>query len=192
MSYGLQFSPAKSKTMWFYTSKAERVITRNGRRLPWSSNEKYLGIELDSRMTFTKQANNAAAKSKKNMNAMKVLSSLTAISGHILKRIYSACVQSTLEYGAIATPLMCKTNITTLQKVQNQGTRLILGVPKWTCVTSMGQELDILPLRTRCEITVAKLVDKVKFMTSHPLHVSCTTNKFGEIKMVNKIQGNLF
>ena len=52
--------------------------------------------------------------------------------------------------------------------------RLILGVPKWTCVTSMGQELDILPVKTRCEITVAKLVDKVKFMTSHPLHVSCT------------------
>ena len=174
MSYGLQFSPAKSKAMWFYTSKAERVINLNGRRLPWSSNEKYLGIELDSRMTFTKQANNAAAKSKKNMNAMKVLSSLTAISGHILKRIYSACVQSTLEYGAIVTPLMCKTNITTLQKVQNQGMRLILGVPKWTCVTSMGQELDILPVKTRCEITVAKLVDKVKFMTSHPLHVSCT------------------
>ena len=82
-----------------------------------------------SRMTFTKQANNATAKSKKNMSAMKVLSSLTAISGHILKRIYSAYVQSTLEYGAIVTPLMCKTNITTLQKVQNQGMRLILGVP---------------------------------------------------------------
>ena len=125
-------------------------------------------------MTFTKQANNAAAKSKKNMNAMKVLSSLTAISGQILKRIYSACVQFTLEYRAIITLLMCKTKITTLQNVQNQGTRLILGVPKWTCVTSMGQELNILPVRTRCEITVAKFVDKVKFMTSHPLHVSCT------------------
>ena len=75
------------------------------------------------------------------MNAMKVLSSLTAISGHILKRVYSACVQSTLEYGAIITPLMCKTNIATLQKIQNQGMRLILGVLKWTCVTSMGQEL---------------------------------------------------
>ena len=69
---------------------------------------------------------------------------------------------------------MCKTNIATLQKIQNQGMRLIIGVPKWTCVTSMGQELDILPVRTRCEIRVAKFVDKVKFMTSHPLYVSCT------------------
>ena len=51
--------------------KAKRVITLNGLRLPWSSNEKYLGIELDSRMTFTKQANNTAAISKKNINAMK-------------------------------------------------------------------------------------------------------------------------
>ena len=29
LSYGLQFSPAKSKAMWFYTSKPERVTTLN-------------------------------------------------------------------------------------------------------------------------------------------------------------------
>ena len=71
------------------------------------------------------------------------------------------------------TPLMCKTSITKLQRVQNQGMRLILGAPKWTCTTSMSQELTMLPVRVRSEIAVAKLVDKIKFMPSHPLHVSC-------------------
>ena len=51
--------------------------------------------------------------------------------------------------------------------------RLILGVPKWTCTTSMGQELSMLPVRVRSEIAVAKLVDKIRFMPSDPLHVSC-------------------
>ena len=148
----------------------ERVIyDTNG--LPY---ETYLGIELDRNVTLTQQANSVAAKSKRNMYAMKVLSSLTSISGHILKRVYCACVQSTLEHGAIVTPLMCKTNIKTLQKIQNQGMRLILGVPKWTFINSTNQELGILPVRVRYDIAVAKFIDKVRFMESNPLHVSCS------------------
>ena len=170
---GLKFSPAKTKAMWFYTQKPDAMISLNGQRLPWSPTEKYLGIELDSSMRLTHQANHSAAIGKKNLNALKVLSSLTDTSAHILKRVYSACVQSGLDYGAILTPLMCKTSITKLQRVQNQGMRLILGAPKWTCTTSMSQELTMLPVRVRSEIAVAKLVDKIKFMPSHPLHVSC-------------------
>ena len=51
--------------------------------------------------------------------------------------------------------------------------RLILVVPKWTCTTSMSQELRMLHVRVTSEITVAKLVDMIKLMPSHPLHVSC-------------------
>ena len=126
---GLKFSPAKTKTMWFYTQKPDAMISLNGQRLPWSPTEKYLGIELDSSMRLTHQANHLAAIGKKNLNALKVLSSLTDTSAHILKRVYSACVQSGLDYGAILTPLMCKTSITKLQRVQNQGMRLMLGAP---------------------------------------------------------------
>ena len=174
VNIGLKFSPVKTKALWFYTMQPVPSITLHGQILPWSRSERYLGIELDRNMTLTQQANSVVAKSKRNMNAMKVLSSLTSISGHILKRIYCACVQSTLDYGAIVTPLMCKTNIKTLQKIQNQGMRLILGVPKWTCINSMNQELGILPVRVRYEIAVAKFIDKVRFMESHPLHVSCS------------------
>ena len=37
----------------------------------------------------------------------------------------------------------------------------------------MSQELSMLPMRVRNEIAVAKLVDKIRFMPSHPLQVSC-------------------
>ena len=53
MNCGLQCSPIKSKAMWFYTKRPEQRITLNEQVLPWSSNEKYLGIQLDSNMTFT-------------------------------------------------------------------------------------------------------------------------------------------
>ena len=79
----MKFSHAKSKAMWFYTTKPDEVITLSDQRLPWSPNEKYLGVELDSKMNFTPQSINAAAQGKKNINALKVVSSLTDISAHI-------------------------------------------------------------------------------------------------------------
>ena len=51
--------------MWFYTKRPEQHITLNEQVLPWSLNEKYLGIQLDSNMTFTYQANCVAAQAKK-------------------------------------------------------------------------------------------------------------------------------
>ena len=52
----MKFSPAKSKAMWYYTTKPDEVITLSDQRLPWSPNEKYLGVELDSKMNFTPQS----------------------------------------------------------------------------------------------------------------------------------------
>ena len=85
MNCGLQFSSIKSKAIWFYTKRPEQQITLNEQVLPWSSNEKYQGIQLDSNMTFTYQANCVAAQAKKNIKAMKVMSSFTHILAHILK-----------------------------------------------------------------------------------------------------------
>ena len=65
-SLGMKFSPAKSKAMWFYTTKPDEVITLSDQRLPWSPNEKYLGVELDSKMNFTLQSINAAAQGIKS------------------------------------------------------------------------------------------------------------------------------
>ena len=69
-SLGMKFSPAKSRAKWFHT-KPDEVITLSDQRLPWSPNERYLGVELDSEMNFTPQAINAAAQGKKNINALK-------------------------------------------------------------------------------------------------------------------------
>ena len=71
--------------MWFCTNKPDEVITLNDQRLPWCTNERYLGVELDSKMNFKPQSINAAAQGKKNINSLKVVSSLSDIhvSAHI-------------------------------------------------------------------------------------------------------------
>ena len=63
------------------------------------------------------------------MNLLKVLNSLSDVNASILKNIYTTIVQSTLEYGAVTFGMMAASNIVRLQAAQNQGMRLILGVP---------------------------------------------------------------
>ena len=63
------------------------------------------------------------------MNLLKVLNSLSDVKASILKNIYTSTIQSTLEYGAVTFGMKAPSNIDRLQVSQNQGMRLILGVP---------------------------------------------------------------
>ena len=86
---GMKFSPIKSKAMWFYTNKPDEVITLSDQKLPWSPNKRYLGVELESKMNFTPQSLNAGAQGKNNINALKVVSSLTEHNLHTSYRVFT-------------------------------------------------------------------------------------------------------
>ena len=77
------------------------------------------------------------------MNLLKVLNSLSDVNASILKNIYTATIQSTLEYGAVTFGMMVPRNIDRLQVPQNQGMRLILGVPRGTSAKMMRHELQM-------------------------------------------------
>ena len=59
-----------------------------------------------------------------------------------------------------------------LQTAQNQGMRLILGVPRGTSAKMMRQELQMLPVEHRAKLTRAKLYRKIRGNTLHPVHTS--------------------
>ena len=106
------------------------------------------------------------------MNVLKVLTSLSGVNASILKNIYSAVIQSTLEYGAVTFGMMAANNMARLQTAQNQGMRLILGAPRGTSAKMMRQELQMLPVEHRAKLTRAKLYRKIRGNALHPLHTS--------------------
>ena len=106
------------------------------------------------------------------MNVLKVLNSLSGVNASILKNIYTAIVQSTLEYGAVTFGMMAENNIARLQTAQNQGMRLILGVPRGTNAKMMRHELQMLPVEHRAKLTRAKLYRKIRGNVLHPFHTS--------------------
>ena len=68
--------------------------------------------------------------------------------------------------------MMAASNIVRLQDAQNQGMRLILGVPRGTSAKMMRHELQLLPVEHRSKLMRAKLYRKIRGNVHHPLHTT--------------------
>ena len=135
-----------------------------GERIPWQASVKYLGVIIDKRLNFRKQ--------DRKINLLKVLNSLSDVNARILKNIYTATIQSTLEYGAVTFGMMVPSNIDRFHVPQNQGMRLILGVPRGISGNMMRHELRMLPVEHRAKLMRAKLYRKIRGNTQHSLHTT--------------------
>ena len=127
MQLGLKFSPEKCEALWYRSVDPDWNFKIAGARIPWRASVKYLGVIIDKRLNFRRQVDYVRQKTDSNMNVLKVLNSLSGVNASILKNIYTAIVQSTLEYGAVTFGMMAENNIVRLQTTQNHGMRLILG-----------------------------------------------------------------
>ena len=168
MQLGLKFSPEKCEALWYRSVDPDWKFKIAGERIPWRTSVKYLGVIIDKRLNFRRQVDYVRQKTDIKMNALKVLNSLSGVNASILRNIYTAIVQSTLEYGAVTFGMMAASNIVWLQTAQNQGMRLILGVPRGTSAKMMRHELQMLPVEHRAKLTRAKLYRKIRENVHHP------------------------
>ena len=76
-----------------------------------------LGVIIDKMLNFRKQVDYIRQKTDRKMNLLKVLNSLSIVNASIMKNIYTATIQSTLEYGAVIFGIMALSNIDSLTAV---------------------------------------------------------------------------
>ena len=164
MQLGLKFSPEKCGALWYRSVDPEYNFKIAGVRIPWRASVKYLGVIIDKRLNFRKLVDYVRQKTDSKMHVLKVLNSLSDVNASILKNIYTAIEQSTLEYGAVTFGMMAESNIVRLQAAQNQGMCLILGIPRGTRLSAkmMRHELQMLPVEHRAKLTRAKLYWKIR------------------------------
>ena len=111
MQLGLEFSPEKCETLWYRSVDPDWNFKIAGARIPWRASVKYLGVIIDKRLNFRKQVDYVRQKTDSKMHVLKVLNSLSDVNASILKDIYTAIVQSTLEYGAVNFEMMAEFSI---------------------------------------------------------------------------------
>ena len=106
LQLGLKFSSEKCEALWYRSVDPDWNFKIAGVRIPWRVSVKYLGVIIDKRLNFSKQVDYVRQQTDSKMHLLKVLNSLSDVNASILKNIYTAIIQSTLEYGAVTFGMM--------------------------------------------------------------------------------------
>ncbi|GBO37413.1 putative RNA-directed DNA polymerase from transposon X-element, partial [Araneus ventricosus] len=171
---GFVFSVNKTKCMHFCRRRGlhpDPEILLNGNVIPVVSEEKFLGVLLDRKLTFKPHVSNLKKKCNKSLDLLKVLSSKSWGADYdTLLKIYRALVLSKLDYCSIVYGSAAKTVLQSLDSVHHQGLRLISGAFRTSPVQSLYVMTGELPLQLRREKQCIKYYFKVKSNRRHPMY----------------------
>ena len=159
-----------STTLFTITQQKIEPIVLGGTRLKQDDEPNYLGITYDKRQTWKPHLQAAETKSKRKLALMRKLTGSTwGANEKTLKTVYQGSVRPYLEYGATAWSTAAKTNLHSIDKVQNQALRIITGAMKSTPITAMEEVTGIQPLKTRRDMKILIQAEKFKCQQGHPM-----------------------
>ena len=171
--WGLQISEVKTQATVFSlsTSKEKVAIKLGDKTLPQVETPTFLGVKLDTRLSWKPHIEDMEKKGIKKLAVLKKLSGTHwGANSKILKTVYMGAVRPSLEYGASAWATAAKTHTNKLDKVQNIGLRTILGAMKTTPIAEMEKTAGVEPLEGRRQAKLLIHAEKMKRMPDHPLH----------------------
>lgn len=124
--------------------KLKPEISFSNNNLPWVSNVKYLGINLDSKLNFTLHTKEIVDK---GIAALVTLYPLINKKSYINVKnklqIYKTIVRPMLTYGCPIWNMTCASNYQKLQILQNKFLRLVGNYPRYTPIHQLHDELKI-------------------------------------------------
>ena len=134
-------------------------IVLDGKLLKQSDNFKYLGVNIDSCLSWN---NHIFSTALRIYPKLKLLNRISAfLSQRILLNIYKQTVLPILDYGCIVWGDCGKRNAQRLERLQNQAMRIILCANRKTCTQEMRAKLVLLSLKNRRRFLRQQLVYKI-------------------------------
>ncbi|XP_055924518.1 uncharacterized protein LOC129956612 [Argiope bruennichi] len=183
---GFTISSQKSAAIHFCRRRGlhpDPKLKLNNQLIPFVSEIKFLGMILDSKLTFNAHIDYLKRKCTLSMNIMKILSNLWygAESSSLLK-IYRALIRSKLDYGSAIYGSASKSTLRPLDTIHNQSLRLSIGAFRTSPVLSLYVVCNEPSLEHRRNMLALNLFLRIKSDDSHPLHY----------KVINPIYSSLF
>ena len=159
---GFKFSPTKTVAIHFCKSSQKRRvnvppnITLNNIPLIYEKSVKFLGVILDSSLTFNEHIKNLKIKVTKSLNILKI------VSGHSwgadetsLLKLYNCLCKSKLNYASQIYSSASKTSLKMLDVVHNQALRICTGTFRTSPIESLQVIANEKPLEyTREELSL--------------------------------------
>lgn len=169
---GFKLNPQKSSCVLFTRQRGldpEPHIELYGQLLPVSTEHKFLGLILDSKLTFLPHIKYLKAKCLKTMNIIKILSHTTWGSDRkCLLNLHKSLVRSRLDYGSIVYASAAPSALKVLDPVHHLGIRLATGAFRTSPVQSLYVESNEWSLNFQRQYLSVAYFWKVNANIYHP------------------------
>lgn len=172
-SHGLLFSYSKCKSVIFSRKRVipPVTITIGDNVIDILPHVKFLGVFLDSKLSFKKHIEFILAKCEKNLNILRVLSGVWWGSHPFCQRlIYNAIIRSVIDYGCIILEPCNYGALHKLDLIQYRALRIIIGAMKSSPVNALQVECADPPYKLRRQFLSDKYIFKSFQFSNHPLH----------------------
>lgn len=171
-TWGLKISVLKSSYVIF-TQRPVSVHTKplyiNNVKLNREYTVKFLGLVLDSRLTWTEHSKFVEKKCKARINLMRCVSGRNfGSSKKCLITLYKSLIRSVLDYGAPAFLSACKSAKDRMQRVQSAALRICCGAVQGTAISALQHECGEPPLHLHLLRQSLRYSVKVKAVDEHP------------------------
>lgn len=159
---GVVLNAEKTKVVYF-SKKRPRLdqIVIHGHRLPWSPSVRYLGVELDSGLFFHRHVQAKKRTCTQMAKALVPFFISEQLNQPTKLRLYKTTVLSALLYGSTAWGIASKTQLGSLQVVQNKVLRWILRAPPWERIRDMHEATEMDTILVAIKKKARKLYDKI-------------------------------
>uniref|UniRef100_A0A1Y1KRE1 Reverse transcriptase domain-containing protein n=1 Tax=Photinus pyralis TaxID=7054 RepID=A0A1Y1KRE1_PHOPY len=152
---GFTFSITKTKCVHFCrlrTAHYDPLLFINQTPIPCVDYVRFLGVTLDSKLTWEKHISDLILKCDRALNLVKCLCS-TKWGANVatLIKIYKSLVLSKIDYGCFVYGSARSSRLLQLNKIQNRALRLCLGAFPTSPSTSLHIEANVMPLQYRRE-----------------------------------------
>ena len=150
--WGFRISASKSAVVLFTRRRKipQIQLTVAGNILNVKKEYKYLGITLNSRLTYRAHSNNVLGKCHKRMNLLRLLCGTSWGGSKIsLLTIYRTMIRPVIEYGFEAYLFSSQYVLDTMQKIQNTALRICCGAMPSTPKIALQHSCNELPVRLR-------------------------------------------
>ena len=192
---GLQTSTDKTKSIIFTykNTKNTHPLTLNSSQIKFQTNIKFLGINMDKRLTWKTHVDSVISKCQSDLRLLRIVSNNNwGADQKTLKTLYTSLIVSKISYGDILYTTASKTNLKRIDRIQYEATRIILGALKCTHTTKLEAEAEIMPLTLVRKKHLAAYGCSALSVPKHPvaklLKDRYTAQLEQQIPMSNKIQ----
>ena len=122
-----------------------------GTKIPPVDNARFLGITLDSKLSYLPHITALKTKCNKTLNLLKTLSNTDwGANRPTLLTLYRSLLRSKIDYGCFIYGAARKHYLKQIETIENEALRISLGAYRTTPITSLHVEANELPFHLRC------------------------------------------